>query len=461
MTDNSEIMVNKDAPTAGSTALTRLENILVVDGANVIDNDFNAPKRIGLIIAFVVFGVFGLWSALVPISGAAHAPGQVTVKSFKKPIQHLEGGIVKEVRVRDGDFVQAGDVLMVMDSTQQVSQLGILTTQLKAKLAQEARLVAQRDKLAAVAYPPELQDSDPLAQQEINAQNQIFLARKTATAGEILILQQKIEQLESRVVGLEALQRSKSQLAASYQDELKDIQSLLAEGFADKNVLRQVERSYEAASGEAADLMANIASARIQISETQQEILQLQNRLHAEVVSQLAETQTELKDIRERVTALSDIVSRTELRSPDSGVVNNLKVHTPDTVVPAGSILAEIVPQSDELIIEAKVSPMDIDRVATGQEAQVRMVAMNSRTVPTLYGTVTALSADAIVDPTNGSTFYLARLELHPESLEDLRGQPLVPGMPAEVFISTGSRTFLQYLMKPITDSMARALRED
>ena len=149
------------------------------------------------------------------------------------------------------------------------------------------------------------------------------------------------------------------------------------------------------------------------------------------------------------------------MRSPDSGIVNNLKVHTPDTVVPPGSILAEIVPQSDELVIEAKVSPMDIDRVATGQEAQVRMVAMNSRRVPTLHGTVTALSADAIVDPNTGVSYYLARLELIPESLEDLRGQPLVPGMPAEVFISTGSRTFLQYLAKPITDSMARALRED
>lgn len=461
MTDNNEVLVKKESPKAGGTALARLENILVVDGGDsVIEGDFNAPKRIGLIILFVVFGIFGLWSALVPISGAAHAPAQVTVKSFKKPIQHLEGGIVREVLVRDGDLVEAGDVLVVMDDTQSQSQLGIYTTQLKSKLALEARLIAQRDQLEAVVYPPELRTDDPAAQQEINAQNRIFQARKTATAGEISILQQRADQLESQISGLEAMRSSKSQLAESFQAELKDIQSLLAEGFADKNRLRELERNYSMTSAEAANLTANIASTRIQIGETRQEILQLQNRLQAEVVTQLSEVQTELQDIRERVIALTDIVSRMEIRSPDSGVVNNLRVHTPESVIPPGSILAEIVPQSDELIIEAKVSPMDIDRVAMGQQASIRMSAMNSRTVPTLYGTVTSLSADAIVDP-NGATFYLARLELTPDSLEVLDGQPLVPGMPAEVFISTGSRTFLQYLMKPLTDSMARALRED
>ncbi len=462
MTDNNEVLLKKETPKPGGTALARLENILVIDGGtNVLEADFNAPKRIGLMIAFVVFGVFGLWAALVPISGSAHAPGQVTVKSFKKPIQHLEGGIVKEVLVRDGDSVQTGDILVVMDNTQSLSQLGILNTQLKARLAVEARLIAQRDQLDAVVYPPELQTNDPAAQKEMDAQNRIFAARKTATAGEIAILQQRVEQLESRIGGLQALQRSKSQLASSFQEELKDIQSLLDEGFADKNRLRELERSYAATSGEAADLTANIASTRIQIGETRQEILQLQNRIQAEVAMQLSEVQTELQDVRERVTALTDIVARTEIRSPDSGVVNNLKVHTPESIVPAGSIIAEIVPQSDDLIIEAKVSPMDVDRIAVGREAQVHMTSLNGRTVPTLHGIVTSLSADSITDQATGVAFYHARLELTPQSFEDLRGQELLPGMPVDVAISTGSYTFFEYLLRPITDSMSRALRED
>lgn len=461
MTDNNEVLIKKEKPTAGGAALARLEDILVVDGgSNVIEGDFSAPKRIGLIILFVVFGVFGLWAAIVPISGAAHAPAQVTVKSFKKPIQHLEGGIVKEVQVRDGDHVNAGDILVLMDDTQLQSQLGIVNSQLKSRLALEARLIAQRDQLESVVYPAELLASDPVAQQEISAQTRIFQARKTATSGEIALLQQRAEQLESQISGLEAMQRSKSQLANSFQEELKDIQALLAEGFADKNRLRELERNYSVTSADAANLTASIASARIQIGETGQEILQLQNRLQAEVATQLSQVQTELQDVRERAVALNDSVSRMEIRAPDSGVVNNLRVHTPESVIPPGSILAEIVPQSDELIIEAKVSPMDIDRVAVGQEASVRMSAMNSRTVPTLHGTVTSLSADAIADA-SGATFYLARLELTPDSLDALNGQPLVPGMPAEVFITTGSRTFLQYLMKPLSDSMARALRED
>lgn len=461
MEENNEVLLKKESPKHATKAIARLENILIVDHGQTIETDFNAPKRIGLIIVFVVFGVFGLWATLVPFSGAVHAAGQVTVKSFKKPIQHLEGGIIKEVLVREGARVEAGDVLLIMDNTQAQSNLGILNSQYKSRLAQEARLIAERDKLSAVVYPATLPADDPVAQAEMRAQTQIFEARRTNLNGEIAVLEQRMEHLESQVKGLESVRASKQQLAESFGAELKDFQALVDEGFAEKTRLRELERNFASTSGEAAQLTANIASARIQIGETKLEILQLQNRLQTEIASQLSTVQTELKDIGERVIALTDVVSRTEVRTPDSGIVNNLKVHSRGSVIPAGTIIAEIVPQTDELVIDAKLSPMDIDRVAIGQETSVRMSSLNARTVPTLYGTVTNLSADVLLDPTNGSSYYSARLELTPDSLEVLEGKPLVPGMPADVFIKTPDRTFMQYLMRPLSESMARAVREE
>lgn len=426
-----------------------------------LETGFEAPRRIGLTIAFLTFGVFGLWSVLAPIEGAVHAGGVINVKSYKKLVQHLEGGIVKEIRVQNGDAVASGDILLVLDPTQPSAQLEIVTAQLVALSALEARLIAERDNLASVAYPPALLGNNTQGSLEIAGQNQIFAARKNAREGAIAVLNQRISQLESRVVGLQAMRESKVALAASYADELSDLQALLDEGFADKLRVREVERSHAASSGESADLAATIASTEIQIGETRLEILQLQNQFQSEVVTQLADTQTQLKDARERVLALSDVLARTEVRAPVAGLVNGLYIHTEGGVIAPGSVIAEIVPQSEELIIEARVQVMDIDRVAVGQHANVRLSAFNSRTVPTLDGTVIGVSADAVFDETQGASFYQARVEIEPESIAALTELVLVPGMPAEVFISTGSRTFLQYLIKPLSNSMARSLIEE
>ncbi len=462
MTDNAEVLIKKDSPgKPAGKGLARFENILVMsDGVEDFEKEFNSAKRIGLGIVFVVFGVFGLWAVTMPIQSAAHAPGQVTVKSFRKPVQHLEGGIIKEVRVHEGDNVEAGQVLIVMDDTQAKSQLAALTTQLKSRLAQEARLIAERDNLPAVKYSPELHLDDQEAMGEINAQNQIFKTRKTTLTGEIAVLQQQYEQLQTRVGGLESMRESKSKLAASFQEELKDFQSLLAQGFADKNRLRELDRNFAATTGEVADLTSNIASTKMQAIQTNLQIMQLRNKEQTEVAGQLSDSQTQAKDLRDRITALADTVQRAEVRAPDKGVIYNLKVHTTGTVIPSGTILAEIVPQSDELLIDAKVSPMDIDVVAVGQDANITLTAFNSRTVPKLQGKVVTISADSIPEQ-NGSTYYMARLELSPDSIKQLHGLPLVPGMPAEVFITTGSRTFFQLLFKPLTDGMSRSFRED
>jgi epimerase transport system membrane fusion protein len=411
----------------------------------------------------LVFGVFGLWSAFMPIEGASHAPGTVTVKSYKKVVQHLEGGIVRDILVQNGDKVSAGDTLLLIDNTQSLAQLEIINTQLTSQSALEARLIAERDNLDAVNYPDFLTNGDAKAQAEIAGQNQVFQARKTAREGEKAVLEQRIGQLQQQLVGLRAMHDSKAGLAESFAAERQDISTLVDEGFADKQRLRQTERSYEQARGEAAELLANIAATEVQVGETRLQIIQNENRFQTEVADQLAQTQTQLKDIRERVVALSDVVSRTEVKAPDAGIVNNMQVHTIGGVISPGTQIAEIVPESDELVVEAHVNPADIDRVAVGQDATIRFSTFSRKTVPTLDGVVIGVSADSLHDQTTGAQYFLARLELTPESLAIARedGLIFVPGMPAEVFINSGARTFLQYVMKPFSNALARSFRED
>jgi epimerase transport system membrane fusion protein len=234
----------------------------------------------------------------------------------------------------------------------------------------------------------------------------------------------------------------------------------LDQGFSEKNRLRQAERSFASYSGEAAELIANIAATRVQIGETELQILQQSSEFQNEVVSELSEVQTGLKDAGERLTALQDIVRRTTIAAPDTGLVNGMQVHTIGGVIRPGTPIAEIVPESDELIVEASVNPVDIDRVFEGQEARIRFSTFGNR-APTIFGTLMSLSADAIPNEATGASFYLARVEVNPDSIEELGDLELMPGMPAEIYINTGARTLLQYLFKPLSNAVSRSFNED
>ena len=438
------------AQKSGDSSAAFADDITSMDGA----------KRIGLGLLTLVFGVFGLWAATAPLDGAAFGAGTVTVKSYKKIVQHLEGGIVADIFVRNGDLVQAGDPLLVLDDTQSVAQLEIANSQLIALLAREARLIAERDDLTQVTYPRSLNSADSRVRAEIAAQNEIFEARKTANDGRIRILEQRIEQLRSQITGMQAQQETKESLAESFQEELQDTRSLLDQGFSDKSLLRQAERNFASYSGEAAELSARIASTEVQVGETRLEVLQQESEFQNEVVSELGEVQTSLQDVNERVVALQDIVSRTTVAAPDTGVVNGMQVHTIGGVIGPGVPIAEIVPESDELIVEASVNPIDIDRVSEGQEARIRFSTFGSR-APTIFGTLMSLSADAIPNETTGVSYYLARVEVNPDSIEELGDLSLMPGMPAEIYINTGSRTLIQYLFKPLSNAVSRSFNED
>jgi epimerase transport system membrane fusion protein len=419
-------------------------------------------RNLGISVLICTFGILGTWGYLAPLDSAALAPGFVTVKSHSKTVQHLDGGIVSQLLAKDGDIVQEGDVLLQLDGTEVKAQLEILRGQLITLTAQVARLVAERDRREQITFPDILKDgTDTHIAEAKQAENQIFRTRKNAHEGEIAVLKQRMSQLSSKIQGLQGQRSSKQQLMLSYADEVHDLQALLAEGFADKQRLRDIERNHATVIGDIAALSSEIAGSEIQIGETKLQILQLQKEFQEEVADKLSEVQAELYDVSQRVIATTDKVTRTDIKAPSSGRVLGLSVHNIGGVITPGKAILDIVPQQEELIIDARVSPIDIDRVSAGLIADVRFSAFKQALTPKVQGKVINLSADRLTDERSGIPYYQAQIELTPDSYVKLKGLELVPGMPAEVFINTGERTVFEYLMQPITNAFARAFIED
>jgi epimerase transport system membrane fusion protein len=419
-------------------------------------------RYIGLVVLLSTLGIFGLWAFIAPIDGAALAPGFVTVKSHKKTVQHLDGGIVSQLLVKDGDIVKAGDLLLTLDGTENKAQLEITRGQYLTLLAQVARLEAERDGKPKVIYPEGLNSvSDSRAIEAKRTEEQIFTSRKNAHEGEMAVLKQRIGQLNSKVDGLKGQQASKQDLLTSYKEELRDLKELLAEGFVDKQRLRDVERQHSLNSGEISALSAEIAGSQIQIGETKLEILQLEKKFQEEVAGKLSEAQAELYDVTQRMLAIRDKVVRVDIKAPVDGRVMGLAVHTLGGVILPGHPILEIVPQQEELVIEAQVTPLDIDRVNIGLVAEVRFSAFKQAITPVIEGKVINLSADRLIEEKTGTPYYLAQIELTPDSYQKMQHLELVPGMPVEVLIKTGERTVFEYLTKPISNAFARAFIED
>ncbi len=430
--------------------------------ANPLLTNDRSIRNIGAAIVFVTFGVFGVWAYWAPIDSSALAPGTVVVKSYRKTVQHLDGGIVAKIRVKDGDLVEEGQTLLILDDTQIKAQLGIARAQNITLGAQVARLIAERDQLKEISYPSLLDDaSDPRTTEAKQAENNVFKSRVNAYNGEIAVLNQRISQIFSKIKGLQAEIGSKTQLTLSYAEEIHDLKELLAEGFVDRQRLREMERSHALQSGEIAQLSAEAATNQMLISETRLQILQVQKQFQEEVAAKLSEAQAGLNDAVERLAASQDKLNRTVIKAPASGMVIGMTVHNENTVIPPGHPILDIVPQNAELIIEAQVSPMDIDRVRVGLEAEVRFSAFKQSKTPKMTGKVIHISADHLIEEKSGASYYQARIELTPESRKELGDLQLLPGMPAEVLINTGERTLFEYLAQPATNAIARAFIED
>ena len=434
---------------------------MIEKNASLITDD-RSVRAIGIMILAATFGVLGTWGVFAPLDGAALATGYVTVKSHRKTIQHLDGGIVSELLAKDGDIVKEGDILIRLDTTEIKAQLQILRGQYITLAAQLARLQAERDLLKDIKFPNDLRNqSDPLIIEAREGEIHIFNARKSAYEGETLVLQQQSNQLSSKLKGLQGQRSSKQILMKSYSEEVVDLKELLAEGYTNQLRLRDTERSYATNSGEIAELTADIASSEIQISELKLKILQIQKNFQENVTEKLGEAQAKLYDVTQRLVAATDKMTRTDIKAPANGRVLGLSVHTIGGVITPGLAILDIVPQKEELIIDAQVSAIDIDRVRVGLFAEVRFSSFNLALTPKMEGKVINLSADHIIDEKTGIPHYQAVIELTPDSYTKLGNLELLPGMPVEVLIRTGERTVFEYLMQPITNSLARAFIED
>lgn len=449
------------------------------DRAEIIINDrprspFSDPttddrriRRIGFIIVIVVFFGFGSWAAIAPISGAAHAPGKIRVEGKRQTVQHLEGGIVKSLPVRDGSYVEKGQIVMTLDDTQPKSQLEIIHGLFYVALAREARLIAQRDQADTIDYPDillELAD-DSRVREGMDVQNQIFEVRKSAYENELALYEQQAEQLGAQLEGLQAQENASRRLVNSYSAEFRDLKGLEKQGYAERRLVREIEREVAENQGELGDLIARIASTRSEIVAARLQKLQLQKELQREVATELDKVREQLFQLVEQRQALTDTLSRTVIRAPQSGIVLGLTVHTIGAVIREGEMLMDIVPEHERLIIEARVSPIDIDRIELGQLADISFSAFKMRETTRILGRLINLSADSLVDENDAQQqpYYQATVEITDEGLQQLsdRSLRLVAGMPAEVFIRTGERTLFQYLSDPLVDTVARSFIED
>jgi epimerase transport system membrane fusion protein len=439
-----------------SNALTVLD-----EHSDGIPTSDRGIRRIGLTIVFVMFGLFGTWAAFAPLDNAVYGTGVVTVQTYRKTVQHLEGGIVKELLARDGDTVHKGDPLIVLDEAQLSAEYESTRNQLISAKAKEARLRAERDELPTIPTLVISGTDSQRAQEAIDGEAQVFKARHDSRLGEISVQQERIGQLKQQIQGLKDMIRSKQGLGKSYSGEITDLKDLLAQGFVDKQRLLEQERKLDMLKSEVADHESNITKTRLQINETELQIVQLNKNFSSDVVKELSDVQAKVFDLQEEAAALEDRLSRVVIRAPEDGMVLDMKVHTIGGVVSAGTPLLDIVPKSSELVVEAHVSTNDIDRIALGKLTDIRFSAFNSATTPVIQGQVTRISADRLTDGKSDEPYYLVRVKVTDEGLKRLGTNKLQPGMPAEVLINAGDRTMLEYLMKPARNVFAKSMIEE
>jgi len=426
--------------------------------------DDRGVRWFGYLVVFLLFGVLGSWSAVALLDSAAVAQGIVTLESYKKTVQHLEGGIVKDLQIREGDSVNAGDVLLKLDDTQARAQLEIVKGQLITLRLSEARLLAERDELKEIKFPDDLTvsaNNDPRVADQLDGQIKSFSARQNDLKSRISLLNEKISQLQQQIRSFDEQEKILLRRIDLFSDELNGLRSLLDKGLGDKVRLRALERDKAEVEGILSTTRAQRSQAKLQISEAQLQITQTKQENLKNVVAELNDTQAKITDLRERERALADTLKRTDILAPVSGRVVGLEVHTQGAVIAPGSKVLDIVPQSETLLVDAHVQPADVDKVIPGLVARVRFTAFNARTTPTVLGKVLSISADRLTDPVTNLPYYLARIQVSTEEMQTLNGLELIPGMPADVMIVTGERTVLDYLLRPFLDALARSFKEE
>lgn len=416
----------------------------------------------GSVIVGVTFFGFGAWAALAPLASAVVAPGTIITEARKKSIQHFEGGIVSQIMVREGDFVEKGAELFRLDPTQPASRAERLRSQLFARLSMASRLRAERDEAKSITLDPELlaNRGDASVEDMILSEQRLFDERRRSIRGQIELLEQKSTQLALEIQGLDAQEVSKVEQARIIKMEIADVRPLLEKGLIQRPRVFALEREAARLDGEAGELVARRAKSNEAIAESRLQIIQLQQKFREEVVTQLREAETQIADLTQQLAAARDVLTRLSITAPDSGIAQSVTVTTVGAVISPGQTLLEIAPTSAEPLIEARVATLNAHDVHLGQETEIRFSALDQRRVKPVFGAVKSISGDRLVDRNTGQDYFLTQVSIPQSELVKLDGQKVHAGMPVEILIQTGSRSFLEYLVHPLTAVLARSLKE-
>jgi HlyD family secretion protein len=430
------------------------------DFAGRLRNGFQNELRTGLRVLILGVGLAGGWAVAVPLSAAVTVTGTLVVESSVKKIQHPTGGVVAQILVEDGMQVKEGDVVVRLNEVQARANNEVVTKQLDEVRARIARLIAERDGLDAPKMPREVADN-PENQQLIASELSLFNARAGTRKNQKELLRTHIAQLGEEISGLDAQIKSKGTQLDLISSELRGVQTLYDRQLVPLTRLTSLQREAARLDGEKQQVISAIAETKSKISEAELQIVKIDEDVRSEVGKDLREAQDKESELTQKGVATQDMLNRIDLRAPTSGVVHQLSVHTIGGVIQPGEVLMEIVPNSDDLQIEAKLMSKDIDQVRVGQQSLVRLSAFNQRTTPQLHGVVSYVSADLTQDKqSNAPPYYTIKVTLPSDERHRLGDLQLVSGMPAEVFLQTGSRTMMSYLLKPITDQLQRTFSE-
>jgi HlyD family secretion protein len=415
------------------------------------------------IVAFFLIGVGG-WAATMELEGAVVAPGSLVVDSNVKKVQHLSGGLVKEIRVREGDQVKAGDILIRLDETQVKAANAVVSLNLEELVVQQARLEAERDGADRLDFPAAIteraRDTNFHAERTMVAEQKLFELRRQARDGKKSQLRERIAQLKQEIQGYIGQTAAKEREIELINKELEGVRDLRTKNLVPMNRLTALERDAARIEGERGQLIAATAQSKGKITETELQIIQVDQDLRSEVGKDLAETRTKVSEFIERKIATDDQLKRVDIRAPQNGIVQDLKVHTIGGVIAAGDPIMLIVPDTDTLTVEVKIAPQDIDQLYLGQAATLRFTAFNARSTPEITGHMTFISADITQDQRTGISYYVARVTLDSSEITRLGDVKLIPGMPVVAFVKTSERTMLSYLTKPLWDQAQRAFKE-
>ncbi len=426
-------------------------------------NEADKIARFGVWAVIIGFGGFMLWATFAPLSEGVVASGSVMVEGKRKTIQHLEGGIVAAIHVKEGAKVIAGQELVELDNTQSKAQHDLLQVRHDNYLAVIGRLNAERTRADHVIYDVDLTErlDNPRVAQLLDIQNDLFSARQTQLAGQVSILKQRVVSIREQIQGLSEEQKARSDEIGYIEDELDRLIELDKENLVGLPRLLAQKKAYSQAVGSAGKLKADMAAAKVEMGKAELEIIQLQKDRQQEVAELILQSQEQFFEVQEQLVAMADVLERTIVRAPQAGKIMGLNVWTIGGVVPPGALLLEIVPDVRRLVVEARVRITDIDNVYAGLPARVRLSGLKQRTTPQLEGIVDDVSADAIVDEQTKESYFIVRVTISEAELARITEDEVVPGMPVEILIEAGSRTALEYFMDPITSVLRRAMTEE